>query len=217
MRVERLSGKPAGVHIFCESLRQQADILQSLLPGQKYTGLSCSRTWALLISSRRNISSYIHNYSPSEDPGRAAGTPDRQDGCFSICLHVKKMLRGLTFHVVLPKDPPPPLLSLNPGIFKYFMVQSQSWGRRLRHGTITVVSRAPPVEPCWLPKYHDSHTDRPGKTEGCWRGSFFFHAESSLCLRTHKERHTVSSKRLQHLVVTLVLPRDPLKVRSCDF
>lgn len=49
------------------------------------------------------------------------------------------------------------------------MVQSRGWERRLRRGTITVVSRTPPVEPRWLPEYHDSQTDRPGKTEECWR------------------------------------------------
>lgn len=37
-----------------------------------------------------------------------------------------KMLRGVTFHVPLPKSTPLP--ALNPGIFEHFMVQSQRLG-----------------------------------------------------------------------------------------
>lgn len=89
---------------FCESLQQQADILHSLLLWQKYTGLSASRTWALLICSQRNISSYIHNYSPSEDSTVCPGCPTgRLAGFLSASL--LKMLYDLTFHVALPKTP----------------------------------------------------------------------------------------------------------------
>lgn len=68
-----------------------------------------------------------------------------------------RMLCGLTFHLALPKELGAP--SFNPGIFKYFMVQSQGWGRQPRRGTITVVSRTPLAEPRWLPKCNDSQTD----------------------------------------------------------
>lgn len=37
-----------------------------------------------------------------------------------------KMLHSLAFHVPLPKSPLP---AFNPGIFEYFMVQSQGWAR----------------------------------------------------------------------------------------
>lgn len=89
---------------FCESLQQQADILHSLLLWQKYTGLSARRTWPLLICSQRNISSYIHNYSPSEDSTMCPVCPTgRLAGFLSASL--LKMLYGLTFHVALPMTP----------------------------------------------------------------------------------------------------------------
>lgn len=87
---------------FCMSLQQQADILHSLLLWQKYSGLSASRTWALLICSQRNISSYIHNYSPSEDSIVWPGCPT---GWLSIRLLVKDALWS---HISrwTAKDPP---------------------------------------------------------------------------------------------------------------
>lgn len=87
----------------------------------------------------------------------------------------------------------------NPGIFKYFMVQSQGWGRRLQQSTITVVSRTPLVEPCWLPKYYDSQTDRPGKTEKSQR-NHSSPVRNPLAASIHTHR-----KRLMGLIVAVAV------------
>lgn len=158
--VVRLYGKPGGGTNFLEP--QQDDILHSPPLRQKHIGLRTSRAWALLISAQRNISFTIHNYSPSECSTACPGCPIGRPAGFSTRLLVKRCSTVSRFTLHCQRPP-----SLNPGIFKYFMVQSPGCGRRLRHGTITVVSRTPPVEPCWLPKCHDSQTDRPEKTEEC--------------------------------------------------
>lgn len=95
---------------------------------------------------------------------RVPSLPTWQAGWLSIHFLVKDTLRSY-ISPCAAKDPP----LLSHGIFEYFMVQSQGWGRRLRHDTITVVSRTPLVEPCWLPKYMTWKQTRPGKTEECWR------------------------------------------------
>lgn len=106
MKVVRLSGKPAGSNFF-ESLQQQADILHSLLLWQKYASLSASRSRALLICSKCNISSYIHNYSPSQDSTVCPGCPT---GWLSVRFLLKDALWS---HIscCTAKDPLPSFLT----------------------------------------------------------------------------------------------------------
>lgn len=142
--VARLYGKVAVVETSASLSSNK--LISSLCPAVPEAPL---RTWLLLICSLHNIF-YIRNYSPSEYSIILRSCPVGKRAWF-LSTSLLKMLHGLAFHDALPKSPLP---TFNPGIFEYFMVQSQGWGRRLRHNAITVVSWTPLVEPCWLPKHH---------------------------------------------------------------
>lgn len=143
-RVARLYGKVAVVETSASLSGNK--LISSLRPAVTEASL---RTWLPLIGSLHNIF-YIHNYSPSEYSIVLRSCPVGKRAWF-LSTSLLKMLHGLAFHDVLPKSPLP---AFSPGIFKYFMVQSQGWGRWPRHNAITVVGWTPPVEPRWLPKHH---------------------------------------------------------------
>lgn len=133
-RVARLYGKLAVVETSASLSSNK--LISSLCPAVTEAPL---RTWLLLICPLHNIF-YIHNYSPSEYSIVLRSCPVGKRAWF-LSTSLLKMLHGLAFHEALPKSPPP-LPAFNPGIFEYFMVQSQGWRRRLRHNAITVVSPA---------------------------------------------------------------------------
>lgn len=139
-RVARLYGKVAVV----ETSASLSKLISSLCPAVTEAPL---RTWLPLIRSLHNIF-YIHNYSPSEYSIVLRSCPVGKRAWF-LSTSLLKMLHGLEFHDALPKSP---LHAFNPGIFEYFMVQSQGWGRRLQHNAITVFCWTPLVKPRWLPK-----------------------------------------------------------------